>query len=225
MPDARTPDERTPDAGGLARTAVTLVEKLLDIGIDGRGPFDSAQQVADGARSDHADADAAIDAVVRQHTRMAAAGGFVTGLGGFVTLPVALPANVVEFYAVATRMVASVASLRGYDLHLPGVRAAVMLTLVGADADDLLKKAGVVSTGRLANLAAQRLPGPALMVLNKGIGFRLVSTVGKSALSRFGKGVPVVGGVVGAGVDVFLLRRIADQARREFPARPALASA
>ena len=179
--------------------------------------------MADSARSDHADATQAIDAVVRQHTRLVAAGGFVTGIGGFVTLPVALPANVVEFYALATRMTASVASLRGYDLHLPGVRAAVMLTLVGADADDLLKKAGVVSTGRLANLAAQRLPGPALMVLNKGIGFRLVSSVGRSALARFGKGVPVVGGFLGAGVDVYLLRRIADQARREFPAQPALA--
>lgn len=210
------------EATGLARAATVMVDKLLDVGIDGRGPFDSAQQIADSARSDHADATQAIDAVVRRHTRMAAAGGFVTGLGGFVTLPVALPANVLEFYAVATRMVASIASLRGYDLRLPGVRAAVMLTLVGADADDLLKKAGVASTGRLANLAAQRLPGPALMMLNKGIGFRLVSSVGKSALSRFGRGVPVVGGVVGASVDVYLLRRIADQARREFPARPAL---
>ena len=220
-----TDDERgLEDASGLGRAAAGMVEKLLDIGIDGRGPWESAQRVADGARSDHGDADLAIDAVVRQHTRMAAAGGFITGIGGFVTLPVALPANVVEFYAVATRMVAAVASLRGYDVHLPGVRSAVMLTLVGADADDLLKKAGVVSSGRLANLAAQRLPGPALMVLNKGIGFRLVSSVGKSAVSRFGKGVPVLGGVVGAGVDVYLLRRIADQARREFPPRPALAS-
>lgn len=219
MPD----DATTDDDSGLARTAATIVEKLLDVGIDGRGRFWSAQQVADSARSDHAGTTQAIDAVVRQHTRLVAAGGFVTGIGGFVTLPVALPANVVGFYALATRMTASVASLRGYELHLPGVRAAVMLTLVGADADDLLKKAGVVSTGRLANLAAQRLPGPALMVLNKGIGFRLVSTVGRSALTRFGKGVPVVGGVLGAGVDVYLLRRIADQARREFPHRPALA--
>lgn len=221
MPDD---DRELDDAGGLGRAAATIVERLLDVGIDGRGPFASAQAVADSARSNHGDygdADRAIDAVVRQHTRIAAAGGFVTGLGGFITLPVALPANVLEFYAVATRMVAATAALRGYELHLSGVRSAVMLTLVGADADDLLKKAGVVSTGRLANLAAQRLPGPALMVLNKGIGFRLVSTVGKSALSRFGKGVPVVGGVLGAGVDVYLLRKIADQARREFPTRPA----
>jgi hypothetical protein len=39
-------------------------------------------------------------------------------------------------------------------------------------------------------------------------------------LGRFGRGVPVVGGVVGAGFDVYLLRRIAGHARAEFPARP-----
>jgi len=222
----RTEEDHVPDAPddaglddpkGLSAHAAKIVERLLDVGIDGRGPFDPAQKVADCALSDHGDAERAIDAVIRSHLRFAAAGGFVTGLGGMFTLPVALPANVLEFYAVATRMVAAVASLRGYDLRQPGVRSAVMLTLVGADADDLLKKAGVGTTGRLANLAAQRLPGPALMVLNKGIGFRLVSQVGKSALSRFGKSVPVVGGVIGAGVDVYLMRRIAEQARREFP--------
>jgi hypothetical protein len=217
VPDVARANEELNDPKGLAAQAGRFVERLLDVGIDGLGPVDSAQNVADSALSGAPDAEQAIDAVVRKHQQMAAAGGFVTGLGGFVTLPVALPANILEFYAIATRMVASVASLRGYDLHQQGVRSAVMLTLVGADADDLLKKAGVSGGGRLADLAAQRLPGPAVMVLNKGIGFRLLSQVGKSALGRFGKGVPVVGGVVGAGVDVYLLRRIADHARREFP--------
>jgi hypothetical protein len=205
---------------GVSAMAANLVDRLLDVGIDGKGPFDSAQTVADNALSDQGDAERAIDSVVTRHSKMAAAGGFVTGLGGFVALPVALPANVLEFYGVATRMVGAIASLRGYDVRDQGTRSAVMLTLVGADADDLLKKAGVGGAGRLADLAAQRLPGPALMVLNKGIGFRLISSVGKSVLARFGKGVPVVGGVVGAGLDVYLLRRIAGHARKEFPPRP-----
>lgn len=205
------------DPSGVAAQTTKVVERLLDIGIDGRGPFDSAQTVADSALSGHGDPERAIDAVVRSHRRLAAAGGFVTGIGGFVTLPIALPANVLGFYAVATRMVAAIACLRGFDLRQQGVRSAVLLTLVGADADEVLRKAGVASSGRLANLAAQRLPGPALMMLNKGISFRLFSRVGKSALSRFGKGVPVVGGALGAGLDVYLLGKIADQARREFP--------
>jgi hypothetical protein len=205
---------------GMSGVAANLVDRLLDAGIDGKGPFDSARTVADNAMSDQGDVERAIDAVVTRHTKLAAAGGFVTGLGGILALPVALPTNVLEFYAVATRMVGAIASLRGYDVRDQGTRSAVMLTLVGADADDLLKKAGIGRTGRLADLAAQRLPGPAIMVLNKGIGFRLVSSVGKSVLGRFGRGVPVVGGVVGAGLDAYLLRRIAGHARREFPPRP-----
>jgi hypothetical protein len=55
------------------------------------------------------------------------------------------------------------------------------------------------------------------MVVNKAIAFRLLSSAGKGVLSRFGKNVPIVGGVVGAGVDTWLLHRIAQQARDEFP--------
>ena len=197
-----------------------MIENILDIGIDGRGPFHSAQRIADVARAGKPDGDQAVDAVVPQHLKLAAAGGFVTGLGGFITLPVALPLNILEFYLVATRMVAAIASVRGYDIRQPEIRSAVLLTLVGADSDDLLKKAGVTATGRLSNLAAQRLPGPALMVVNKAVAFRLLSQLGKKSLTRLGKGVPLVGGAVGAGLDVYLLKRIADQARHEFPRKP-----
>jgi hypothetical protein len=204
------------DEKGAAGTATRMVERLLDVGIDGRGPFVSAQRVADVAVAEHVDADRAIDAVVRSHQRLAAAGGFVTGVAGFVALPVALPANVLEFYLVATRMVAAIASARGHDIRRPEVRSAVLLALVGADADDLLSAAGFGPTARLADLAAQRLPGPALMVVNKGVGFRLLTRVGRTSFTRLGKGVPLVGGVLGAGLDTFLLGRIADHARREF---------
>jgi hypothetical protein len=196
-----------------------FTESLLDVGIDGKGPFDSAQQVADVAVGGKADAEQAIDAIVRQHLKMAAAGGFVTGIGGLLTMPIALPANVAEFYLVATRMVAAIASVRGYDIRQREIRAAVLLTLVGADSEDLLKKAGLATTGRLSNLAAQRLPGPALLAVNKALGFRLLTQVSKKGLTRLGKGVPVVGGVVGAGLDAYLLKRIADQAKHEFPPR------
>jgi len=73
--------------------------------------------------------------------------------------------------------------------------------------------------GTLTALASQRLPGPALMVLNKAIGFRLVAQAGRTLLGRLGKAVPVVGGAIGAGVDGYLLSRIADGATREFPRR------
>jgi hypothetical protein len=201
----------------MAPAATGLVEKLLHVGIEGAGRFDSAEKIASVATGEHPEPDRAIDAIVNSHLKLAAAGGFLTGIGGLVTMPVALPANVLEFYLVATRMVAAVASVRGYDIRRPEVRSAILLALVGAEADDLLQKLGFVPAGRLSSLAAERLPGPVMLAINKGVGFRLVSQVGKKALTRFGKAVPLVGGVVGAGLDTYLLHRIADHTKHEFP--------
>ncbi len=211
--------EAPKDQGFVGNSTTKVVENLLDTGIDGKGPFDSAAKVAASAlKKNNGNAEGAVDDVIKSHLKLAAAGGFVTSLGGFITLPVSLPANVLGFYLLATRMTGAVASLRGHDLTQPQIRTAVLLTLVGADADDLLAKAGMVAPGgRLTNLAAQRLPGPALMVVNKAIGFRLLSTAGKKTFSRFGRNVPIIGGVVGAGLDGWLLKRISDNARREFP--------
>ena len=176
------------DDSATAGAATKMIERLMDVGIDGKGRFASAQQVADIAIAEHLQPERAIDAIVRSHLLRGAAGGFITGVGGFITLPIALPANVLGFYLVATRMVAGIASVRGYDIRQPEVRSAILLALVGADSDDLLKKAGYSGGGRLANLAAQRLPGPALMALNKGVGFRLLSRFGKKSLDPFRQG-------------------------------------
>jgi len=205
------------DQGETAGATSPMIERLMDLGIDGRGRFSSAQRVADVAVAEHGEAEPAIDAMIRSHLRIGAASGFVTSMGGFVAMPIALPANVVGFYLVATRMVAGIATIRGHDIAHPEVRSAVLLALVGADADDLLRKASGAGAGRMVNLAAQRLPGPALMAVRKGVAFRLLCRIGRKSLPRLGKAVPVAGGAVGAGLDTYLLKRIADHARTEFP--------
>jgi hypothetical protein len=212
------------DDSPMADAVSPMIERLMDVGIEGTGPFSSARAVADMAVAEHREVEPAIDAMVRSHLRLAAANGFVTSLGGFVALPIALPANVLGFYLIATRLVAGIASSRGHDIGRPEVRSAVLLALVGADADDLLAKAGATGTGQLVNLAAQRLPGPVLMAVRKGVMFRLLLRIGKKSFSRFGKVVPVAEGLVGAGLDAYLLKRIADHARLEFPWKPGQAS-
>src|SRR5674476_26242 len=206
--------------GPMAGPATPMIERLMDVGIDGRGPFRSAQSVADFALSEHREVEPAIDAMVRSHLRLAAAGGFVTSLGGFAALPVALPANVLGFYLVATRMVASIASSRGHDISRTEVRSAVLLALVGADADDLLTKASDAGSGQLVGLAAERLPGPALLAVRKGVMFRLLLRISRKSRPRLGKAGLLAGGLVGAGLDAYLLKRIADHARLEFPWKP-----
>jgi hypothetical protein len=195
-----------------------LIQVLLDAGIDGLGPLKPARQLADLARRDTRTTEGAVKKIVRSHVVKGGVGGFVTGVGGFVTMPVALPANVVEFYVGATRMVAGIATLRGYDLDDPQVRSAVLLTLIGSEADEVLAKAGLTGgTGKVVGLVGQQLPPAALLMLNKAIGFRILRGVGEKAFARLGRAIPLAGGVVGGGIDVWMMKRIADHALGEFP--------
>jgi hypothetical protein len=214
--------DRVPEPGSKGDEGVVgrLVQVLLDAGIDGLGPLKSARELADLARRDTRTPEGAAKKIIRSHVVKGGIGGFVTGVGGFVTMPVALPANVVEFYVGATRMVGSIATLRGYDVDDPQVRTAVLLTLVGSEADEVLKKAGLSGTsGKVVGLVGQQLPPAALLILNKAIGFRLMRGLGEKAFARLGRGVPLAGGVVGGGIDVWMMKRIADHAMAEFPAR------
>ena len=195
-----------------------LVQVLLDAGIDGLGPLKSAHELADLARRDTRTPEGAVKRIVRSHVVKGGVGGFVTSVGGFVTMPVALPANVVEFYVGATRMVAAIATLRGYDVNDPQVRTAVLLTLVGSDADEVLAKAGLTGgTGKMVGFVGQQLPPAALLILNKAIAFRLLRGFGEKAFARLGRAIPLAGGVVGGGIDVWMMKRIADHALNEFP--------
>lgn len=207
--------------GGNDDAVTQLILRLTSVGIDGAGPFTGAVKLSDQAlKRESGNVDDAVKRVVGQHLRGGAAGGFVTSLGGFVTMVAALPANVFEFYVQATRMVASIAHLRGYDVTDARIRTAVLLCLVGSNASEVLGKAGVnVAGGAAVRVATQNLPKSALMVVQKAVGFRLLRGVGERMFARVGKFVPVLGGVFGAGLDFAMMRAIAEHAKKEFPAQ------
>ncbi|MBC2932030.1 EcsC family protein [Nocardioides sp. zg-1228] len=204
-----------PDPGAVDR----MVALLLDVGLDGRGPLSPVRAVAGEAlRKAGGDREKAIAALARRSTVTGGVGGFVTGIGGFVTMPVSLPVNVAEFYLQAVRMVGGIAVLRGHDIDDPQVRTAILLTLVGSDADEVLRRTGMSTAGsRVTTYALKGLPPAALMMVNKAVGFRLVRGVSEKALARLGRGVPVAGGLVGGGIDGWMMKKIADHAMRELP--------
>lgn len=204
---------------GKGSAAATFAERLIAVGIDGKAGFASAESVAAKALDRYRDREAAIRAVINGHTRLAAAEGFITGVGGFVVMVVSIPANVAGFYLVATRMVAAIAKINGHDVRSDAVRTAVLLCLAGEDASDVLAKVGIQGavTGRLLGRIASGLSPAVMMAINKGVAFRLMARMGRGILARFGRGIPVAGGVLGAGMDAFLVRQLAKAGRREFP--------
>lgn len=211
-------EANTPDGSDDAVT--NLIKRLTSVGIDGVGPYESAQQVAEKAlRREKGDVAAAVRRVIRQAELGGAAGGFVTSLGGFVTMIAAIPINIFEFYVQATRMTAAVAALRGYDISDERIRTAILLTLVGSNASDILSRVGIApgSSAALQVAAKGGLPKSALMVVQKAVGFRILRSVGDRIFTRLGKLIPLAGGAFGAVVDYAMMKRIGTQALTEFP--------
>ncbi len=204
------------DQSSTAKAGQELVERLLRTGINGFGPFkpaaDSAREALEGRTTDEA-----VKALVRNHCAMAGAQGFVTNVGGLVTLPVALPANVGASYLVQTHLAASIATVHGHDLGSEQMRSAVLLCLLGNAGTEVLKRAGVTVGTKLSTTLIQRIPITLLREVNKRAGFMLVAKFGtKRAVLTLAKGVPVIGGVIGGGFDAVATRTVGAYADRVF---------
>ncbi|WP_240963227.1 EcsC family protein [Antrihabitans stalactiti] len=201
--------------------AEMLVDKILTAGIDGVGPWKGAQHVADEALASSSNPDDAIKRLIRTHRRQVGVSGFVTSVGGPLALVVGMPADVVSFYAAAVRITAAIAHIRGYDLDTEEVKSVVLVSLLGAGGAAAISEAGAKIGTKSAMAAIQRVPGRVLIDINKKVGFRLVTKFGQQGVINLVKIVPLVGGGVGAGVNVAGLNTIARYAKSNFPERGA----
>lgn len=203
-----------PEDFALARP----VQLLLAVGIDGQGPLASAIELAERARASNRNDEEAVDHLVRSSVIFGSAGGFVTGLGGFSSAPLAISANVVEFYVQAARMVGAIAILRGHDIGQTPVRQAVLHTLVATQTDSVLTRAVSASRGgAVPRKLLGFLPSGALLVANKAIGFRVLRLMIQTLFGYLGRGVPLVGGLAIGFTDGWMMGRIAEQAKVDFP--------
>ncbi|WP_235620632.1 EcsC family protein [Mycolicibacter sinensis] len=196
--------------------ALKFANKILAIGVDGLGPYKSATQIADEALTTHGDTEAAIKRLIAIHRRWVGSSGFATGMGGLATLPVAVTTDVTVFYMLCARMSAAIALLRGYDVQSEEVRSAVLISLLGANASAVVGRVGV-EVGKKTTLAGlRRLPGRVLININRKVGYRLLTKFGTKGSINLIKGIPLVGGGVGASVNVVAINQIARYAKATF---------
>lgn len=203
------------------KVASGFVRTVLDHAIDGIGPLHSAVATADGKLVDaHGDVEKAIGALVRLHTGLAGAQGFLTNLGGIVTLAVTVPANVVGVTLVQCHLVAGIAHLRGYDLEDGRVRNAILACMLGAGAVDRLVSSHKLPSSPMA-LATSPVHDPLLDdVISGEITAELITrTAGRRAVTLVGRRVPLVGGGVGAAADGWATWQVGQYAADELKDR------
>jgi hypothetical protein len=201
----------------------SFVRQALDRAIHGVGPLPPAAHAADVQLTEQkGDVERAIHEVIENHVRYAAAEGFLTNLGGLVTAALLIPANVTGLALIQGRMVAGIAHLRGYDLEDPRVRNAILVTMLGEDTVNRLVKKKRLPAPPMALATAPRHDAQLDDVISAEVASDLVSTVtGTRLAATIGRRVPVVGGLVGAGVDGFGTWKVGRYAGREFLPRAA----
>lgn len=154
--------------------------------------------------------------MIRWQLAYAGGMGFVTNLGGMITLPVSIPSNIASVLYIQIRMVAAVAYMGGYDLKSEQVRTSVFLSLLGGSANMVLDSVAVHLTTKLTVNAINQISGKTLTKINQAVGFRLLTKFGSTGVLNMGKTVPVVGGLVGGTLDVLTTNVIANTAKNMF---------
>lgn len=160
--------------------------------------------------------DAAAKQFINYQITKCATSGFVTGLGGLITLPVAIPANVGSVLYVQMRMIACLAYMGGYDIKSDQVQTLVYACLAGISIDQIFKQAGIKVGNKAVMAMVKKIPGEVLTKINQKVGFRLLTKFGTKGIVNIGKMVPVVGGIISGGFDFAETKVIANRAYTMF---------
>ncbi|MEN9798074.1 MAG: hypothetical protein RL653_1770 [Pseudomonadota bacterium] len=183
-------------SGDLLRRALEWAyDQALRPGIPGVESVDElidAYQLKGNSRRDCA------ESLVRWQAARCAGTGFVLAFGGVTTLPLTLTADLATSYFVQLRMVAAIAGLGGKDPQLPDVRNACLQCLMESDG---------------AEPAAQR---SATFVFRDFARKRFLVKTAPKNLRRFGRVVPVVGGVINGSLNGVLTWKLGQTAIRQF---------
>ena len=187
-----------------------------DKAVQGVAGLDSAYDLADDYLKQEGSLHAQANSLIRWQNTKAGTSGFLTGLGGIITLPVAIPANVASVMYVQIRMIAALAHMGGHNLNDDRVKSLVFVCLTGNAAKDILKDVGIVVGKKLAENAIKNISGKTITAINKKVGFRLLTKFGEKGAINLGKAIPLFGGIVGATFDSVTTNTVGNIARDTF---------
>lgn len=197
-----------------------IIMKSLDFAYDkavnGVPGFDSAEEMAEDYMKRGGNPLDNCDSLIRWQITKAGTSGFLTGLGGIITLPVAIPANIASVMYVQVRMIAAIAHMGGHDLRDDRVKSLVYLCMAGNGAKDILKAVGINVGQKLTNQLIRNISVQTIKSINQKVGFRLLTKFGQTGAVNIWKAIPFVGGVIGGTFDSVSTNAIGNIARSTF---------
>ena len=197
----------------VMRILDSCYEKCLN-GIPKVSP--SVEEMANDYLKKYKTKEEACKAMIRNQITKCATSGFITGFGGFITMPVTLPANISSVIYVQMRMIACISYMAGFDLDSDQTQTLVYACLAGVAVNNVIKQAGIKFGVKFANGLIKKIPGKVLIKINQKVGFRFVTKFGTKGIINLGKLIPGVGAVIGGGLDLVETKIIAKRSYKWF---------
>lgn len=191
----------------------TLYEKTLDGIPKVSKPI---EVLANDYASKYKDIEVATKKMINYQIAKCTTSGFITGLGGLITLPVTIPANVGSVLYVQMRMIACTAYMAGLDIDSDQVQTMIYACLAGVSVNEVVKNVGIQFGVKVTTNMVKKIPGETLVKINQKVGFRFLTKFGEKGIINLGKAVPIVGGVISGGFDLAETKIIGNRAYKMF---------
>lgn len=196
------------------------MQNVLDWGYDkavnGVPGVDSAIELANDYLNEEGSLSEQVDSLIRWQNTKCATSGFVTNLGGLITLPVAIPANISSTIYIQLRMIAAIAYMGGYDLKNDKVKILAFLCLCGNEATKIVKDLAIQIGTDFATQFIRSVSIKTINQVNKSIGMKLITNVSEKSVASFSKCIPLIGGVIGGAIDGIACNTVGNVAKRTF---------
>ena len=206
--------------GQLEIVTQDKMQEMLDFSynqaINGVSQFNSAQELAQEYLNKDGTLEEQINSLIKAQNIKAATSGFITSLGGIVTLPITLPANITSIFMIQMRMIATIAYMCGADIKDDKVKTFIYVCLLGNSAREVLKKVGINIAQKVTKQLISKISKDIIIEINKQIGFRLLTKFGEKGVINLGKAVPIVGGIIGGSIDMLSTKAIGQTAKKIF---------
>ena len=194
-----------------------LLDKLYDQSVQGIAKVSPPiEELANNYLEKDKNIETAAKKFIKYQIAKCTTSGFVSGLGGLITLPVAIPANVGSVMYVQMRMIACTAYMAGFELNSDQTQTFVYACLAGVSVNALVKQAGIKFGLKFTNGLIKKIPGKVLTKINQKVGFRFITKFGSKGIINLGKLVPGVGAVIGGGLDLVETKVISARAYKWF---------
>ena len=182
---------------------IKVLDSIYDKALQGLPATPTIEELAeDYLKANNNDKEKAIDSLIKWAVAKSSTSGFVSSVGGLITLPVAIPAGLTASFYIQMRMIAAIAIISGYDPRSDQVKTLIYCCLVGNSGMDFLKKEVGLKVGqKLTEKVISAINKEILIKINRFVGFRLVTKFGEKGVINLGKCIPVVSGFIGGGFD------------------------